>query len=619
MSIAQLEDTTIRHILEGLKTRVKFEIEQGFIDITKDGKLKVLNDVESEFGNSIRTSTGETQEGLMTERSLALLQNQFKTAYSNHSNRVLVLTSAKQYMPASGKKYPAAYKYIVENQNALQNLSSQASALLSQPGLYKDFVQYFKNTYIKNTPGTREVFSDGTVGYRYPNLGLIIQDPDPAKNAIIVTGTGDKTIGHAEFNKLFYDFLRTKSSNKALTEFIEANTDAGHILGVFNIKFATLFDLKVVQNSRTDVTDITTSLPYSSTDSKVQAELNFLNGAFKDAMVLLSQADVISSNLFSNASLVATTVKHVLDNVGERSSVELQLAVLNRLAGSQLSQLGVKLKKLGVTAANASLRPVPGTTSQVANVADFKKELTGIFNDISKMGNYINEVVKGLYSNKKILTKIEKETIRELRKKSKSIGKALVTSAGSLSMVQAIEARMANELRIDGKVRLSPQTSKVSPKISLGSKSKKSPLSIKPISLLGKSKSIKAPTTVKVPGFRPTPKGRASSVNLPSLLNRINGLIQQQVQRNMGTGSSRNVLNYRTGRFAESVKVERLSESRQGMITAFYSYMKNPYATFSQGGRQQYPRSRDPKTLISKSIREIAQTMVTNQLRAVNV
>jgi hypothetical protein len=114
-------------------------------------------------------------------------------------------------------------------------------------------------------------------------------------------------------------------------------------------------------------------------------------------------------------------------------------------------------------------------------------------------------------------------------------------------------------------------------------------------------------------------KTQQSATNLPSLLNRINGLIQQQVQRNMGTGTSKTVLNYRTGRFANSVKVERLSESRQGMITAFYSYMKNPYATFSQGGRQQNPRSRDPKTLIAKSIREIAQTMVTNQLRAVNV
>jgi hypothetical protein len=67
------------------------------------------------------------------------------------------------------------------------------------------------------------------------------------------------------------------------------------------------------------------------------------------------------------------------------------------------------------------------------------------------------------------------------------------------------------------------------------------------------------------------------------------------------------------------VQVERLSESRSGAITAFYSYMRNPYATFSSGGRQQYPRSRDPKLLISKSIRELAQTITQQRLRAVLV
>ena len=110
-----------------------------------------------------------------------------------------------------------------------------------------------------------------------------------------------------------------------------------------------------------------------------------------------------------------------------------------------------------------------------------------------------------------------------------------------------------------------------------------------------------------------------SSVNIPMLLESINRRLQEQIRKNMGTGNRRDVLNYRTGRFAESVKVERLSESRQGMITAFYSYMKNPYATFSEGGRQQSPRSRDPKLLISKSIRELAGSMISNRLRAVNV
>jgi hypothetical protein len=45
--------------------------------------------------------------------------------------------------------------------------------------------------------------------------------------------------------------------------------------------------------------------------------------------------------------------------------------------------------------------------------------------------------------------------------------------------------------------------------------------------------------------------------------------------------------------------------------------MKNPYATFSDGGKQSIPKSRDPKLLISKSIREIAEQVVANRLRAV--
>jgi len=87
----------------------------------------------------------------------------------------------------------------------------------------------------------------------------------------------------------------------------------------------------------------------------------------------------------------------------------------------------------------------------------------------------------------------------------------------------------------------------------------------------------------------------------------------------MGTGSEHRVLNYRSGRLANSAQVERLSESRQGMITAFYTYMKNPYATFSDGGRQSSPKSRDPKLLIAKSIRDIAGTQVANRLRSINV
>jgi len=124
---------------------------------------------------------------------------------------------------------------------------------------------------------------------------------------------------------------------------------------------------------------------------------------------------------------------------------------------------------------------------------------------------------------------------------------------------------------------------------------------------------ITKPKNVKITGSTT----KSSVTNLTGLADLFNSNLVRVVKENMGNGTRRDILNLRTGRFAESVKVENLTESRAGMITAFYSYMKNPYATFSEGGRQQYPRSRDPKLLISKSIRELAAQQAITRLRAV--
>lgn len=110
-----------------------------------------------------------------------------------------------------------------------------------------------------------------------------------------------------------------------------------------------------------------------------------------------------------------------------------------------------------------------------------------------------------------------------------------------------------------------------------------------------------------------------STLGLSRLLAILQYSINDQVAHNMGTGDSKDILNYRTGRFASSVEVQRLTTSREGTISAFYTYMKYPYATFSEGGQQQYPKTRDPKLLIAKSIRDIAARVVTNRMRAVLV
>jgi hypothetical protein len=112
---------------------------------------------------------------------------------------------------------------------------------------------------------------------------------------------------------------------------------------------------------------------------------------------------------------------------------------------------------------------------------------------------------------------------------------------------------------------------------------------------------------------------KGTKYSLVSLKNLINSQLQDVISAKMGDGSSKSVLNYRTGRFAASAKVEDITLSRDGMITAYYNYMRNPYGTFSTGGKQEIPRSRDPKLLISRSIREIAAQKVGNRMRAVLV
>jgi hypothetical protein len=78
----------------------------------------------------------------------------------------------------------------------------------------------------------------------------------------------------------------------------------------------------------------------------------------------------------------------------------------------------------------------------------------------------------------------------------------------------------------------------------------------------------------------------------------------------MGEGGS---LVNRTGRFAESVTITNVTQTRQGSLTAFYNYMKYPYQTFERGFKQGSTR-RDPRLLIHKSIREIAQKLVHRKL-----
>ena len=117
----------------------------------------------------------------------------------------------------------------------------------------------------------------------------------------------------------------------------------------------------------------------------------------------------------------------------------------------------------------------------------------------------------------------------------------------------------------------------------------------------GKVTSVKAPTISKKEVQKTIGK---SYVSMQLLMNKV---IEDTLRNNMGKGRATKKLNYRTGRFAKNVRVDAVIPTRNSSITAFYSYMKNPYSTFAEGGAQyRNEPARDPNLLIKKSLRQIA-------------
>ena len=115
----------------------------------------------------------------------------------------------------------------------------------------------------------------------------------------------------------------------------------------------------------------------------------------------------------------------------------------------------------------------------------------------------------------------------------------------------------------------------------------------------------------RMPPLRNT-QGKFTSLSSLQLL--MQNMLHDTIQKNM----ERPNLRYQTGRFAKSVKVAALTRARDGVITAFLSYMRYPYATFESGGRQGY-KGYYPSRLIIQSAREIAIKLTKERFHAVTV
>lgn len=115
-----------------------------------------------------------------------------------------------------------------------------------------------------------------------------------------------------------------------------------------------------------------------------------------------------------------------------------------------------------------------------------------------------------------------------------------------------------------------------------------------------------------------TPRLRSASgrfTNALKLQNILNLNLHDQIKANMGKGSSTQILNYRTGRFAESAKVLSVNPSSTRTVDIYFTFMRNPYDVFMPGGRLYKP-GRDPRRIIGRSIRQLVSANLAAGFKA---
>lgn len=409
------------------------------------------------------------------------------------------------------------------------------------------------------------------------------------------------------------NFLKDALATQLPTEVVDgimSKVHSGHLAGVLSSRFKIASGVSVnFGNNAQTYRDFTVEAKLGN--STVAANYG---KAIESVLKGLLDADYLTSNLISKEEVFLKATKVALGNQ-PKLTTELQFSTDNVDSGRALAKVGQHISTL----IEVLQRPQTDNADIVDQMAKDTFERLAL--SLKPLLKVINEAIPQLTNstdpNKLKLAKeilINNETI-----------KALIKSKGSPSFKEGIKSTIEEAIRT-GKISKS-QTSTVSIKDISNTKNvvtdavnsiiKEATKSIKSVKTkmdAAKNKSVS--TSIKSRQLR-SPKGQFTSLtNLQTLINRA---LNEQISKNMGDGTRSDILNYRTGRFAASAAVQRITQSREGMLTAFYTYMKYPYQTFQPGFKQGTPASRNPKLLISKSIREIATSLVTNKLRAVLV
>lgn len=112
-----------------------------------------------------------------------------------------------------------------------------------------------------------------------------------------------------------------------------------------------------------------------------------------------------------------------------------------------------------------------------------------------------------------------------------------------------------------------------------------------------------------IPSKRTSRASAKPTYSTAALLGIFNSQLPSRVARNMVYPH----LEYRTGRFANSVRALDVTRTRDGYPSIGYTYQRNPYQTFETGFAQG-DRDRDPRVIIDKSLRELATELALGRI-----
>jgi hypothetical protein len=502
----------------------------------------------------------------------------------------------------------------IMSRGAFQNLANELSAVLNSSSLstiasqslssdvtFEAFKEYLTDTVKLNT-GTGKARTAGDFSYTGVSRigkesGLTIAtsvdstDKNPSDRDVLIL----RNIPIGNLVNYYVDFLvdnlvlAGNTTKEQAAKELRKQFNAGHLTGAFNARLVRALGLR--KNPEGNV--VFDNTKGNSLATKAESELNKI-------MSLITDADYLSSNIVNDIQLFVTTDKRLYKNkVNLQLTTEVQFAKANQDSGRLLQQAG--------SAISALTKAVKENVSESGQEVAVEKALVRLYSNLQKLSKEVSAKANSYKNLPKKLSQEAQKNLDRILENTDAINE-IIKSPGSRSVPQHVAYLVECALR---GINAQEDASKAKIKDSVLPKNKV---------VKNTGSNIKLNTTKSKVSAKTNPiKSVVQSYSLASLQLLINSHLQDVISANMGSGNSKNMLNYRTGRFAASAKVERMSQSREGMITAFYSYMKNPYQTFEPGYRQGSPKTRDPKLLIAGSIREIAASKVSDRMRAVSL